>query len=86
MVGTKATAVGSCRARHPHRFQLFLLVSDEGSFFKDGFQVVSESRLRAVVTAGREFGNLERRIGLSVTTPLNGLQLAANAVHRVVST
>lgn len=44
-----------------------------------------EATLRAVVVAGGEFGNLERRIGLSVTAPLDGLQFAADAVHGVVA-
>lgn len=45
-----------------------------------------EATLRAVVAAGRELGDLEGRVGLAVTTPLNGLQLATDAVHGVVTT
>lgn len=92
--GTQAAPLGSCRARHTHPFALVLhcllaplsLVSVEGPFLQDGFQVVPEATLWAVVTAGGEFGNLEWWIRLSVTTPLNGLQFATDAVHGVVTT
>lgn len=93
-IGTQAAPLGSCRARHAHAFALLLhsllaplpLVSVEGPFLQDGFQVVPEATLRAVVAAGGEFGNLEWRIGFSVTAPLNGLQFATDAVHGVVTT
>lgn len=54
--------LGSCSARHPHlsRFLLLPVVSMEGPFLQDGFQVVPEATLRAVVTVGGQFGNLER--------------------------
>jgi len=57
----------------------------EGPFLQDGVQVVPEATLWAVVIVRRQFGNLKRRIGLAVTTPLNGLELAADAVHGVVA-
>lgn len=89
---TQAAPLGSCRARHTHPFPLHSLlpplplVPAEGPLLQDGFQVVPEATLWAVVAAGGQFGNLERRIGLSITAPLNGLQLAADAVHGVVAT
>lgn len=78
--------LGSCSARHPHLSRVLLLpvVSMEGPFLQDGFQVVPEATLRAVVTVGGQFGNLEGRIGLSVTAPLNRLEFAADAVHGIV--
>lgn len=45
-----------------------------------------EAALGAVVAAGRQFGDLERRVGFAVTAPLNGLQFATDAVHGVVPT
>lgn len=58
----------------------------EGPFLQDGFQVVPEAALRAVVAARGELGNLEGGIGFPVTAPLDGLQFAADAVHGVVTT
>lgn len=92
--GTLAAPLGSSIARHTHPYPLLLgslfpplaLVSVEGPFLQDGFQVVPEATLRAVVAAGGELWNLKGRIGLSVTAPLNGLQLATDAVHGVVAT
>lgn len=53
------------------------------ALFHDGVQVAPQARVRAVVTARLQLGDLERRVGLTVT-PLDCLQLAADAVDRVV--
>lgn len=90
--GAQAATPGSSRARHAHPdpplldSARVLLVPVEGPLLQDGVQVAPQAALRAVVAAGREFGDLERRVGLPVTAPLDGLQLAADAVHWVVAT
>lgn len=91
---TQAGLLGSRRALHPlsssrlpHALSGSLpLVSAVRSLLHDSLHVVPESTLWAVIAAGGEFGYLERRVGLPLTAPLNGLQFAANAVHGVVPT
>lgn len=91
--GTQVGLLGGGRALHSQSSARLLravpatlpLVSVAPSLLQDGFHVVPESTLRAVVTAGGEFGYLERRVGLPLTTPLDGLQFATNAVHGVVA-
>lgn len=61
------------------------LASAAASLLQDSFHVVPESTLGAVVTAGGEFGDLERRVGRPLTAPLDGLQFTADAVHGVVA-
>lgn len=88
---TQAGLPGRHRALHPHSFSrplpspLLLLVSVASSLLQDSLHVAPEAALRAVVAAGEEFGDLEGRVGLPLTAPLNGLQFAANAVHGVVT-
>lgn len=91
--GTQDGLLDGSRALHSHPSARLLrallatlpLASVAPSLLQDGFHVVPESTLRAVVTAGGEFGYLERRVGLPLTTPLDGLQFATNAVHGVVA-
>lgn len=64
---------------------LLLLVSVKGALLHYGLQVTAGGALRVANAAGWDLGNLEGRIGLAVTTPLDGLQLATDAVHRVVT-
>lgn len=86
--GLRAGLPGSRRARHWPLSRLPQALSGPLPRFllQDGLHVVPEATLGAVVAAGGEFGDLERRVGLPLTAPLNGLQLAANAVHGVVTT
>lgn len=53
------------------------------ALLQDGVQVVSQACVGTVVAARLQFRDLERRVGLTVT-PLDRLQLAADAVHGVM--
>lgn len=83
---------GRRRALHAHSSSRplpsplpLLLVSVGRSLLQDSLHVAPEAALRAVVAAGEKFGDLEGRVGLPLTAPLNGLQFAANTVHGVVT-
>lgn len=91
---TQAGLPGRRRAVHSHSSSrplpsplllLLLLVPVARSLLQDSLHVAPEAALWAVVAAGEEFGDLEGRVGLPLTAPLNGLQFAANAVHGVVT-
>lgn len=70
--------------RGVQHFVTFLLAPVH-PFPQDGLQVAPEAALGAIVAAGRQLGDLEGAIGLSVTAPLVGQKFAADAVHRVVA-
>lgn len=91
--GTQVGLLGGSRALLSHSSYRLLqalpaplpLASAEPSLLQDSFHVVPQSTLGAVVTAGGEFGDLERRVGRLLTAPLDGLQFATDAVHGVVT-
>lgn len=91
--GSQVGLLGGSRALLSHSSQRLLqalpaplpLASAAPSLLQDSFHVVPESTLGAVVTAGGELGDLERRVGRPLTAPLDGLQLATDAVHGVVT-
>lgn len=91
--GTRVGLLGGSRALLSHSSYRLLqalpaplpLASAAPSILQDRFHVVPESTLGAVVTAGGEFGDLERRVGRPLTAPLDGLQFATDAVHGVVT-
>lgn len=66
-------------------YSLFLFVPVKGALLHDGLQVTAGGALLAADAAGWDLGDLEGRVGLAITTPLDGLQLSTDAVHRVVT-
>lgn len=73
---------GGCGGQHARR-GVEVVVGSDGTLLQDGLQVEAQARVRAVVAAGLELGDLERRVNLLISA-LNRLQLAADAVHGVV--
>lgn len=86
VIVTGAAPLGRHGAGHPHAPAAPpLAVSVARPFLQDGLQVAPQAALRAVVAAGGQLGDLERRVGFSVTAPLDGLEFSADAVHGVVT-
>lgn len=87
--GTRVGVLGGSRALLSPSYRLLPaplpLASAAPSLLQNSFHVVPQVTLGAVVTAGGEFGDLERRVGRPLTAPLDGLQLATDAVHGVVA-
>lgn len=91
--GTMVGLLGGSRALLSHSSHRLLqalagplpLAPAAPSLLQDSFHVVPESTLGAVVAAGGEFGDLEGRVGRPLTAPLDGLQLATDAVDGVVT-